>query len=203
MAVFIPVCGITVFFVQKFYLKTSRQLRLLDLEAKSPLYSNFIETLEGLVTIRAFGWQTQFERHNQRLLIASQGPRYLLFCVQRWLSLVLDMLVAVLAVVLIVLATQLKSRTSMGAIGVALVNVTNFNQSLTNLVRSWTAMETSLGAIARIKGFVSGTPSEQRSDMSEQHHPGWPRAGIITFDRITAAYRYLTVCFTYIAQMLI
>lgn len=36
-------------------------MRLLDLEAKSPLYSHFIESLSGLVTIRAFGWGENFQ----------------------------------------------------------------------------------------------------------------------------------------------
>ena len=46
--------------LQKYYLKTSRQMRLLDLEAKSPLYSHFLESLTGLVEIRAFGWSDNF-----------------------------------------------------------------------------------------------------------------------------------------------
>ena len=46
--------------LQKYYLRTSRQMRLLDLEAKSPLYSHFIESLAGLVEIRAFGWGENF-----------------------------------------------------------------------------------------------------------------------------------------------
>jgi len=39
-------------------------MRLLDLEAKSPLYSHFIESLAGLVTIRAFGWGNHFRVFN-------------------------------------------------------------------------------------------------------------------------------------------
>ncbi|KAJ5908187.1 ABC transporter [Penicillium taxi] len=41
----------------RFYLHTSRQIRHLDLEAKSPLFSSFLETSKGITTIRAFGWQ--------------------------------------------------------------------------------------------------------------------------------------------------
>jgi len=84
--------------LQKFYLRTSRQMRLLDLEAKSPLYSHFIETLSGLTTIRAFGWTEIFREQNLALLDTSQKPYYLLFCIQRWLGLVHDLLVTALAV---------------------------------------------------------------------------------------------------------
>lgn len=57
----LPAVCLAVWTLQKFYLRTSRQMRILDLEAKSPLYSHFIESLSGLVTIRAFGWGNEFE----------------------------------------------------------------------------------------------------------------------------------------------
>jgi ABC-type multidrug transport system fused ATPase/permease subunit len=82
-------------------------MRLLDLEAKSPLYSHFIESLSGLVTIRAFGWGTNFEEQNLALLDKSQKPYYLLFCIQRWLGLVLDLMVTALAIILMVLVVKL------------------------------------------------------------------------------------------------
>lgn len=52
-----PALLAALYILQKFYLQTSRQLRLLELEAKSPLYSHFSETLLGLATVRAFARQ--------------------------------------------------------------------------------------------------------------------------------------------------
>lgn len=89
VGVILPLIIVAIYLLQKIYLKTSRQLRLLDLESKSPLYSHFTETLSGLTTIRAFGWQTQSAAKNRRLLDISQKPYYLLYCIQRWLNLVL------------------------------------------------------------------------------------------------------------------
>jgi ATP-binding cassette subfamily C (CFTR/MRP) protein 1 len=60
-AIVLPFVAIVVYILQKFYLRTSRQIRLMDLEAKAPLYTNFLETLSGLVTIRAFGWTKDME----------------------------------------------------------------------------------------------------------------------------------------------
>jgi ATP-binding cassette subfamily C (CFTR/MRP) protein 1 len=109
--------------LQKYYLRTSRQLRLLDLEAKSPLYSHFIESLSGLVTIRAFGWADKFCELNLKLLDISQKPYYLLFCIQRWLGLLLDLIVATLAVILMILVVKLRTEVSGGFVGLALLNV--------------------------------------------------------------------------------
>jgi ATP-binding cassette subfamily C (CFTR/MRP) protein 1 len=99
----VPPVILSVWVLQKYYLRTSRQIRLLELEAKSPLYSHFIESLSGLVTIRAFGWAPNFQDLNLALLDVSQKPYYLLLCIQRWLALILDLIVAGLAVILMVL----------------------------------------------------------------------------------------------------
>src|SRR5512140_1164350 len=93
-AVSFPIVLAVLYLIQKVYLRTSRQLRLMDLEAKAPFYTLFEESLRGLVTIRAFGWQQRLEDKNHALLDRSQRPFYLLFAVQRWLTLVLDLVVA-------------------------------------------------------------------------------------------------------------
>ncbi len=110
----VPPVILSVWVLQKYYLRTSRQIRLLDLEAKSPLYSHFIESLSGLVTIRAFGWGPNFQDLNLALLDVSQKPYYLLLCIQRWLALILDLIVAGLAVILMVLVVKLRTDISPG-----------------------------------------------------------------------------------------
>lgn len=87
----LPGVFVVLYFLQRYYLRTSRQLRLLDLEAKAPLFSHFMETLSGLITIRAFNWQEAFRERHVELMDKSQKPYYLMFCVQRWLSLVLGL----------------------------------------------------------------------------------------------------------------
>jgi ATP-binding cassette subfamily C (CFTR/MRP) protein 1 len=44
----IPFFAVILYFVQAFYLRTSRQIRLIDIEAKAPLFGNFLETIEGI-----------------------------------------------------------------------------------------------------------------------------------------------------------
>jgi ATP-binding cassette, subfamily C (CFTR/MRP), member 1 len=100
--------------VQKYYLRTSRQLRFMDLEAKSPLYTQFIESLGGLATIRAFGWENDSQVHNNELLDSSQQPFYLLFMIQRWLTLVLDLVAMGLALIVVGLAFKIRATVSAG-----------------------------------------------------------------------------------------
>jgi ABC-type multidrug transport system fused ATPase/permease subunit len=187
MALTIPAGIFALYFIQKYYLRTSRQLRLLDLEAKSPLYQLFTETLEGLVTIRAFGWQRQFNSTALRLLDDSQRPYYLLYCIQQWLNLVMDLLVTALAVVLVALALCVVGSSDAGTLGVALTSILAFNQTLQSLINDWTQAETSLGAISRTKSFEENTPRETAPEVCHDIPPSWP-IGSIEFYDLTVSY---------------
>ena len=109
--------------LQHVYLRTSRQLRLLDLETRSPLYSHFLDTLNGLAVIRAFGWETEAKGQAYEFLDVSQRPYYLLLCVQTWLTLVLDFIVGAEALIVVGLALGLRSYTSAGLLGLSLNNI--------------------------------------------------------------------------------
>ncbi|KAL1959109.1 hypothetical protein VTO42DRAFT_2896 [Malbranchea cinnamomea] len=188
-AIAFPLVIAALYFVQKYYLRTSRQLRFMDLESKAPLYSQFTECLSGLATIRAFGWQHALEEKNRQLLDRSQKPFYLLYAVQRWLTLVLDLIVAAIAVLLITLVVKLRGTIGGGYAGVALVNVIQFSQSIKMLVTFWTTLETQIGAIARVKIFNETVESEDKETENMMPPTTWPAEGGIEFRSVSAEYR--------------
>ncbi|KAE9377881.1 putative ABC multidrug transporter [Stipitochalara longipes BDJ] len=188
VAAMIPLCIVPLYFLQKIYLRTSRQLRHLDLEAKSPLYTHFTETLSGVVTIRAFGWKPAFLEENLRLLDFSQKPYYLLFCIQRWLGVVMDLFVAGIAIVLVAFAVEFTDTTSRGAIGLSMINIIGFNNSFSRLISSWTSLETSLGAAARLRDFLRDTPKEDTFEKLSPPLSDWPSAGAVELKDVTATY---------------
>ncbi|KAF9873913.1 ABC transporter [Colletotrichum karsti] len=190
LAAVIPIILIALYALQAFYLRTSRQMRFLDLQAQAPLLNKLIETIDGLSTIRAFGWQGAFRDSSLHLLDQSQRPYYLLFCIQRWLTLVLDILVGAIAVLLVSMAMMIPDSTSTGAIAIALYNVLSFNASLATLITNWTELETSLGAISRLRTFESKTPIEPSPAEGEEASlpPRWPHQGRMEIKNITASY---------------
>ncbi|KAF4783878.1 hypothetical protein HER10_EVM0001269 [Colletotrichum scovillei] len=188
MATTLPLCMIAIYLIQKIYLRTSRQLRLLDLESQSAVYSSFLESVEGVTTIRAFGWEKKAETSNIQSLDRSQQPAYVLFCLQQWLGVVLDLMIAGIVTGLITLAIFLKGTTTAGQIGMALNIVIVANSTLLGLVTSWTNMEISLGAISRLKTLEANTPKEEKPYEDFVPNDNWPSAGRVEFDNVTVAY---------------
>ncbi|OAA78570.1 ABC transporter, transmembrane domain, type 1 [Akanthomyces lecanii RCEF 1005] len=81
---------ITACALQYYYLRTSRQMRHFELDAHTPLYTEFLEISSGLRHIRAFGWEEEFLKESYKLIDTSQKPFYMLYSIQRWLGFVLD-----------------------------------------------------------------------------------------------------------------
>ncbi|KDN60706.1 hypothetical protein CSUB01_04114 [Colletotrichum sublineola] len=158
------------------------------LESRSAVYSSFMESVEGVVTIRAFGWESKAEAANIKCLDKSQKPAYILFCLQQWLGVVLDLMIAAIATGLITLAIFLKGTTTAGQIGMALNIVVVANGTLLSLVTSWTNMEISLGAISRLRSLETDTPQEDKPCEDYVPEGTWPSSGHVEFNRVTVAY---------------
>jgi ATP-binding cassette subfamily C (CFTR/MRP) protein 1 len=188
IAIGFPFLILVVYFLQRGYLRTSRQLRILDLEEKAPVYTQFLETLDGLVTIRAFSWGEHAIRKNYQLVDRAQQPFYLLLMAQQWLTLVLDLIVAALALFVVGLAVRLRGSVSVGLTGVSLIQLISFSETLKILIQFWTSLETSIGAVTRIKRFSEDTPAEGSADETRTNPSDWPGAGKVEFEGVSASY---------------
>ncbi|PYI01951.1 P-loop containing nucleoside triphosphate hydrolase protein [Aspergillus sclerotiicarbonarius CBS 121057] len=184
-----PILFILVLAIQRFYLRTSRQVRAMDIEAKSPLLTHFLETITGLHTMRAFNWQQRSQSSYHSLLSESQRPYYQRFMVQRWLNLVLDMVSAGVAILVVGLAITLPTRSTV--VGLALVNVISLNETLQLLILQWAVMEISLGSITRLEEFTiqANAKGIEKSPSQQQSAPTpWPTHGSIIYKDLTAKY---------------
>ncbi|KAJ5917233.1 ABC transporter integral membrane type 1 [Penicillium verhagenii] len=180
----LPFMLLVIWVLQHGYLRTSRQVRLLDIEAKALLFSQFQETVSGLLVIQSMQWQPQFHKQCLAKLDVTQKPFYMMICIRQGLKLALDLLVMLFAVVLVAIITALKHHFSAGGIGVALTLVISISQNLNLTIESWTQMEISLGAVARLQEFSTDTPTE----ASEGVEAGWLARAEIRFENVDARY---------------
>lgn len=186
----VPAVFVALFLIQHVYLRTSKQLRQLDLQSKAGLQAKASETYAGLATIRTHGWQGMMRAELRERFDRTQEPDYLLLIVQTWLRLVLAFVVSGLSVVVVgvAVATRHTSTTSGGAIGVAFLNLVTLGMSLTHLINSWTSLEISLGAIARLEAFGRDTPAEPLVVEPVEVSADWPARGELRFENLHASY---------------
>jgi ATP-binding cassette, subfamily C (CFTR/MRP), member 1 len=142
--------------------------------------------MKGIVTIRAFGWvRSELERNNS-LVDTSQRPAYLLKLIQHWLGFTLRMLVAFICVILVALATQLK--TMAGFTGASFVTLMSFGESVTYLIYFYTLLETSIGALARLRTFQDTVKPEDQPGEDLVPPETWPQHGRIEIKGVSASY---------------
>lgn len=186
----IPVVGVAVYLLRRAYLPTSRQLRVLEIEAKAPLFSHFLETLNGLATIRALRWTAAYSRRNLEAVKVSQKPFYLLFAAQNWLNLVLDLITAGLAVTIMCVGVATRSHAN-STIGLALFSAAGVGGSAKQLIAHWTQLEISMAAVERVRAFIEETASEEHSESKTAaagDSKAWHGEGSVAFRNVSARY---------------
>lgn len=63
-------------FIQRVYVASSRQLKRIEPVSRSPIYRNFLETINGTSTIRVFGQQQRFIQENYFIVDENQVAYY-------------------------------------------------------------------------------------------------------------------------------
>ena len=89
LAVIVPLL-IVYFVIQRIYVNTSRQLKRLESLSRSPIYSHFQETLNGVTTIRAYHKQDAFLEQSESKVDYNQEAYYPGICANRWLAIRLE-----------------------------------------------------------------------------------------------------------------
>lgn len=115
---------------------------------------------------------------------------------QRWLTLVLELITAALAVLIVGIAFKVRgnatmgfSGVSVGFTGVSLTQLISFTANVKLLIAFWTQLETSIGAISRIKQFVKDTKDENLPCETHEPPENWPIRGEVRFENVDASYR--------------
>lgn len=136
LAAMFPIILLYIYIIQHFYLRTLRQVRFLDFEAKTPIYAHLSEMATGLYYIRAFGLANKTLDAGLELLDSSQKPFYYMFALQRWLTLSMELAVLGITTTLVAFGVLLPHTTSQTAIGLSLVNMVSLGKRVILLLPS-------------------------------------------------------------------
>ena len=98
------------------------------------------------------------------------------------------MVVGVLTVLLVVLAVVLREKIDHSLLGLALVNMMGVGWSMKTVIQQWSVLETSLGAVTRVRDFSRNTPSEVLPKEKTVPAEMWPARGDIDIRNLVVQY---------------
>ncbi|KAM6997810.1 ATP-binding cassette sub-family C member 2 isoform 2-T2 [Tautogolabrus adspersus] len=180
--------AVVYFFVQRFYVATSRQLRRLDSVSRSPIYSHFSETVSGLSVIRAYGHQDRFLQHNEITIDENLKSVYPWIVSNRWLAIRLEFLGNLVVFFSALFAVISRKSLDSGIVGLSISYALNVTQTLNWLVRMTSELETNIVAVERVNEYAE---LEHEAKWVNDTRPPkkWPEEGRVKFENFKVRYR--------------
>uniref|UniRef100_A0A8B9CNP0 ATP-binding cassette sub-family C member 10 n=1 Tax=Anser brachyrhynchus TaxID=132585 RepID=A0A8B9CNP0_9AVES len=178
------------FSIQRYYRRTSRELKRLYSLTLSPIYTHFSETLSGLSSIRAMRAAERFELENQLHLEQNQRCLFASNTAMQWLDIRLQMIgvAVVTAIAGIAIIQHQKDLGNPGLVGLALSYALSVTNLLSGLISSFTTTETMMVSVERTEEYTTDIPVEPQ-DKVVQVAADWPSRGLVEFQHVVLAYR--------------
>ena len=164
------------FKILNYFRDVSRETKRLDSVSRSPVYSQFSETLGGLATIRAYGQTNRFINDFLDRLDENIRAHYCNKTAERWLSVRLELIGAIIAGLAAVFAARGAVSGSDNAnfasiAGLSLTYAITVTGLLNWVVRSFAQLEASMNACERVLHYTDNIPHEASAtaDALEKH----------------------------------
>ncbi|KAF2115068.1 multidrug resistance-associated protein 1 [Lophiotrema nucula] len=184
--------GALYLYIQRYYLRTSRELKRLDSTSRSPIYAHFQESLSGMSTIRAYHQQKRFELENEWRVDANLRAYYPSVSANRWLAVRLELIgsaIILASASFAIISVANHSNLSAGMVGLAMSYALQITQSLNWIVRQTVEVETNIVSVERVLEYAA-LPSEAPEIISKNRPPiSWPSQGAVSFNNYSTRYR--------------
>ncbi|XP_012669991.1 ATP-binding cassette sub-family C member 3 isoform X2 [Clupea harengus] len=188
-AVVIVPLALIYFFVQRFYVATSRQLKRLESVSRSPIYSHFSETITGTSVIRAYGRHIAFVLLSDSKVDENQKSYYPGIVANRWLGVRVEFIGNCIVLFAALFAVLGKDRLTDSLVGLSVSYALQVTMSLNWMVRMTSDLESNIVAVERVKEY-SETQPEAPWEVEDKKPPSnWPPQGNVEFRDYSVRYR--------------
>ncbi|XP_067849959.1 ATP-binding cassette sub-family C member 8 isoform X2 [Heptranchias perlo] len=183
--------AVAYYFIQKYFRVASRDLQQLDDSTQLPLLSHFSETVEGLITIRAFRDENRFRQQLLELTDTNNIASLFLTAANRWLEVRMEYIGACVVLIAAVasITNSLYYGLASGLVGLGLTYALMISNYLNWMVRNLADMEVQLGAVQRINSLLQIETENYDGLLSpSQIPPNWPDEGEIKILNLSVRY---------------
>lgn len=174
------------FIIGEVYTRTQIVIKRLVSVSESPLFSQFGDSIAGIVTIRAFGAQKRFGLELEEKIDRYTRPSEVLFALTRWSQIRADGLGALVSFSAALLALLGDSKDA-GLVGFSLSISSGFSVTLLTLVRALNELEIELNSFERVKQYTN-LEQEQPDSETGQVPATWPVEGDVKVSNLYSSY---------------
>ncbi|KAG0093525.1 hypothetical protein BGZ93_009964 [Podila epicladia] len=170
------------------YVPISRDLKRINSNSRSPILNHFNETLNGLATIRAYGFERQFMTKNLDNLDDNNRSFFLLWSTNRWLHWRVDVTGASVSFITGILVLQSWGKIEPGWAALSLTYSLMFTTTIVWVIRMYATNEMNLNSVERLTEYME--LEEEPPAVIEGSRPPahWPHAGEIVVDHLVMKY---------------
>ncbi|XP_044918846.1 cystic fibrosis transmembrane conductance regulator isoform X3 [Mustela putorius furo] len=193
--------------LRAYFLHTSQQLKQLESEGRSPIFTHLVTSLKGLWTLRAFGRQPYFETLFHKALNLHTANWFLYLSTLRWFQMRME-IIFVIFFIAITFISILTTGEGVGAVGIILTLAMNIMGTLQWAVNSSIDVDSLMRSVSRVFKFIDMPAEESKPPtksfkpskdvqlskvlITENHHVReddiWPSGGQMTVKDLTAKY---------------
>ncbi|KAM5535675.1 hypothetical protein V8D89_010662 [Ganoderma adspersum] len=171
---FIPAAVLAFFYLRiaMMYQPAGRDIRRIESTSTSPIFASLAETLDGIITIRAFGMEARFLDAFFDKVDAAAQLYHMFWQVNRWLLLNFQMIsaIAILATTLFALSGYVDA----GLAGICITSALSFTNSVYWVCRDWATLELDFNSVERIVEYLK-IPQEPPTVVECNRPPAyWP-----------------------------
>ncbi|TPX37747.1 hypothetical protein SmJEL517_g00607 [Synchytrium microbalum] len=185
----IPVILTVFYWLRKFYMASSRQVKRLEALSRSPVYSNIPATLDGLPLIRAFQAQNRFWKRFVTLQNENTRLWFAFLCGARYLGFRTDLICAVYLTAVVFMGVGLRSYLNLPAslMGLSLSSALNLMGLAQWAFRQSAEVETLMVSMERILEYTE-LPAEAPEITSLRPPSNWPDKGEVEVTNLSLTY---------------
>ncbi|KAJ6516120.1 P-loop containing nucleoside triphosphate hydrolase protein [Mycena sanguinolenta] len=156
------------------YLRSSRDLNRMEANTRSPIFTDFSELLEGIVTVRAFGVEKRFLNGMLDKMDLTTRLGYSFWQTNRWLLLNFDYLGAGAVLVTSLFSFSASAFVPAGLAGLCITSAMTFSRLTFGACRQYTDLQVNLNAVERVANYFE-IPQEPPAVIESNRPPAyWP-----------------------------
>jgi ABC-type multidrug transport system fused ATPase/permease subunit len=173
-------------------IQAARDSRRIESMAKSPIFVQYEETLDGLSTIRAYKYIEMFDKRIIKKVNHAMDAYFMNTRCVRWLNFRVDVLSSLVVAGAFYLAVY-QITEDVGAspemLGLAMSQSLNVVYGIATFLVFYGMTDTRMSAIERIFEYVNSNPTEKDFDEPKPNNPAWPEQGEIEVKHLYLRYR--------------